>query len=133
MAVTIHLHLILLTAFNNHFRFFGSIATGFKAPTLYQLYSSYGNTGLKPEISKTYEIGFQQQHKEITNRIVYFNREITDGVDFNNITFQYFNFTRQTVHGIEFESKVVPAKNIIITANYTYLKPTEESPKPDYI
>ncbi len=48
---------------NDNFRFFGSIATGFKAPTLYQLYSSYGNKDLKPEISKSYEIGFQQQHQ----------------------------------------------------------------------
>jgi vitamin B12 transporter len=112
---------------NDHFRFFGSIATGFKAPTLYQLYSSYGNAGLKPEMSKTYEIGFQQQDKKFTNRVVYFSSEITDGVDFNNITFQYFNFTKQTVHGIEFETKIIPLKNFLVTANYTYLKPREES------
>ena len=91
------------------------------------MYSTYGNTGLKPEISKTYEIGFQQQHKKITNRIVYFNREIKNGIDFNNITFQYFNFAKQTVNGIEFESKIAPVEDFTITANYTYLKPTESS------
>lgn len=112
---------------NDHFRFFGSIATGFKAPTLYQLYSSYGNKDLKPETSKTYEIGFQQQHKKISNRIVYFKSEIKNGIDFNNITYLYFNFTRQTVGGIEFETKIIPLNEFLITANYTYLKPTEES------
>ncbi len=112
---------------SNHFRIFGSIATGFKAPTLYQLYSSYGNLNLNPEKSKTYEIGFQQQHEKITNRIVYFNREIKNGIDFNNITFQYFNFAKQTVNGIEFESRIEPIKNFTLTANYTYLKPTESS------
>ncbi|MDQ6761060.1 MAG: TonB-dependent receptor [Bacteroidota bacterium] len=112
---------------NNHFRFFGSIATGFKAPTLYQLYSDYGNQALKPEQSKTYEIGFQQQHKSITTRIVYFDRKITDGLDFDNVNFKYFNFTSQKVHGIEVETKIIPAKNFIITANYTYLKSREES------
>src|ERR1035437_1429667 len=112
---------------DDHYRIFGSIATGFKAPTLYQLYSAYGNLNLNPEKSKTYEIGFQQQHEKITNRIVYFNREIRNGIDFNNITFQYFNFAKQTVNGIEFESRIEPIKNFTLIANYTYLKPTESS------
>ena len=112
---------------DEHYRIFGSIATGFKAPTLYQLYSSSGNLDLKPEKSKTYEIGFQQQHEKITNRIVYFDREIKNGIDFNNVTFQYFNFAKQTVNGIEFESKILPVKNLTLTANYTYLKPREEN------
>jgi vitamin B12 transporter len=111
---------------DKHFRIFGSIATGFKAPTLYQLYSSSGNRNLNPETSKTYEIGFQQQHEKVTNRIVYFNREIKNGIDFNNVTFKYFNFAKQTVKGIEFESKVA-LEHLTITANYTYLKPTEKN------
>ncbi len=112
---------------NDHFRIFGSIATGFKAPTLYQLYSDYGNPALKPEKSTTYEAGIQQMHEHVTTRIVYFDRKITDGIDFDNNLFQYFNFTRQNVHGVEFEAKIVPVKNLIVTANYTYLKPREES------
>ena len=111
---------------DEHYRIFGSIATGFKAPTLYQLYSSSGNRNLNPEESKTYEIGFQQQHEKATSRIVYFNREIKNGIDFNNVTFKYFNFAKQTVKGIEFESKVA-LKHLTITANYTYLKPTEKN------
>lgn len=110
---------------DEHYRIFGSIATGFKAPTLFQLYSSNGNRDLNPEKSKTYEIGFQQLYQKITNRIVYFNREIKNGIDFNNITFKYFNIARQTVNGIEVESKIVPVKNMTISANYTYLNPEE--------
>jgi vitamin B12 transporter len=112
---------------SGHYRLFGSIATGFKAPTLFQLYSSSGNRNLNPEKSKTYEIGFQQQHEKISNRIVYFTREIKNGIDFNNVTFLYFNFAKQTVNGIEFESKVTPVKNFALTANYTYLKSTEKN------
>lgn len=110
-----------------YLRIFGSIATGFKAPTLYQLYSSYGMPGLNPEKSQTYEIGLQHQYKPVTTRLVYFYRKIRDGVDFNNISFQYFNFTKQTVHGLELEIKVMPARGLIVTANSTYLKPKEES------
>ncbi|HEV8079354.1 MAG TPA: TonB-dependent receptor [Chitinophagaceae bacterium] len=112
---------------DEHYRIFGSIATGYKAPTLFQLYSSSGNRDLNPEKSKTYEVGFQQQHQKITNRIVYFNREIKNGIDFNNITFKYFNIAKQTVNGIEIESKLVPAKNLSIAANYTYLNPKENN------
>jgi len=110
---------------DEHYRFFGSIATGFKAPTLFQLYSSSGNRNLNPEKSKTYEIGFQQHHEKITNRIVYFKRKIENGIDFNNITFKYFNIAQQTVNGVEFESKITLAKNFSLTANYAYLTSKE--------
>jgi len=110
---------------DENYRIFGSIATGFKAPTLFQLYSSSGNRNLNPEKSKTYEIGFQQLYEKITNRIVYFNREIENGIDFNNITFKYFNIAQQTVNGVEFESKMNLAKNFSLTANYAYLTSEE--------
>jgi len=50
---------------NDHFRVFGSIASGFKAPTLYQLYAGFGsgNINLQPEKSINYEVGFQEQYK----------------------------------------------------------------------
>jgi vitamin B12 transporter len=111
----------------NHFRIFGSVATGFKAPTLYQLYSEYGNLDLKPERSTTYEAGVQQKHEHFTTRLVYFDRKIKNGIDFDNNLFQYFNFTNQHVNGIEFESKLIPVKKLTISANYTYLNPRETS------
>jgi vitamin B12 transporter len=113
--------------FSDHFRIFGSIATGFKAPTLFQLYSSSGKRDLKPERSKTYEIGLQQQHNKIATRLVYFHREIKDGIDFDFIKFKYFNFNRQNVNGIEVETSVRPVNNFTLTANYTYLDPEEFS------
>ena len=112
---------------DEHYRIFGSLATGFKAPSLYQLFSSSGNTNLQPEKSKTYEIGFQQQHENITNRVVYFNRAIKNGIDFNNNTFKYFNIAKQNVNGIEVESKIIFVKKLAVTFNYTYLKPKEEN------
>ena len=35
----------------------GSIGTGYRTPTPYELYSSYGNTNLTPEKSITYDLG----------------------------------------------------------------------------
>jgi vitamin B12 transporter len=40
------------------FKVFGTVASAFKAPSLYQLSSEYGNSALKPEYTKSYEAGF---------------------------------------------------------------------------
>ncbi|HLL42819.1 MAG TPA: TonB-dependent receptor [Segetibacter sp.] len=113
--------------FNEHLRVFGSVASGFKAPSLYQLYSDYGKQDLKPERSKTYEVGIQHLSQKINSRVLYFHRDIKDGIDFDNVNFKYFNYIKQTVNGAEFETKVEPLKNLTVTGNYTYLKPNEQS------
>lgn len=114
---------------NSHFRLFGSIATGFKAPTLFQLYDSYsGNSALKPERSKTYELGVQQRSDNISMRLVYFNRIIEDGIDYDYVnTYKYFNFNKQTVNGGELEIVVNLVKNLNVSANYSYMHPKETS------
>ncbi len=110
-----------------NWRAFGSIATGFKAPSLYQVYSAYGKLDLKPERSQNYEMGLQQTHSTFRNRLVYFYRYIKDGIDFNNLSFQYFNINRQKVSGLEWETVIGPVKGLSVSANYTYLKTNEKS------
>lgn len=53
-----------------------------------------------------YEAGVQQTDKLLTNRLVFFYREIKNGIDYNNITFKYFNFVRQIARGVEWELAV---------------------------
>ena len=48
----------------NNIIFRGSIGTGYRTPTPYELYSSYGNTNLKPEKSITYDLGSDIIFKE---------------------------------------------------------------------
>ncbi|MBA4140255.1 MAG: TonB-dependent receptor [Segetibacter sp.] len=107
---------------NDRVRFFGSIASGFKAPTLYQLSI---NSKLLPEKSINYEAGIQYNHKYFNTRIVYFNRKIDNGIDYNYITFKYFNYVKQVVNGIEVEATVKPVEPLSINANYTLLSPEE--------
>jgi vitamin B12 transporter len=114
-------------ALGTHFRVLGSIASAFKAPTLYQLYSAYGNRSLKPETSVTYELGLEQKHEKISNRVVYFQRTIKQGIDFNYISNKYFNINKQVVNGIEIESKFQPAEKLTLALNYTYLHSKEIS------
>lgn len=118
---------------SNNYRIFGSIASGFKAPSLYQLYAGggIGNANLLAEKSVNYEIGIQQQYKKVSNRIVFFYRDIKDGIDYRNpnpgITSGYFNFIQQVVRGIEYEVSVKPTSKLSITGNYTYLASDENT------
>ena len=108
-------------AITTQLRLFGSIATGFKAPSLYQLFSSAGNPDLQAEKSINYETGLQFNAKNIRQRLVYFYREIETGLDFDYISFVYYNIPNQVVRGIEYKVSVTPLRNLSITGNYTYL------------
>ena len=114
--------------FAENWRVFGSIATGFKAPGLYQLYDAYsGNKDLEAEESKNYELGVQHQNNKFSNRITYFYREIENGIDYNNTTFKYFNFLKQIVRGVELETSLKATDKLTITGNYTYISSTENT------
>jgi len=99
-------------------RIFASISSGFKAPSLYQLSI---NDKLEAEKSVNYEGGISLQQKGVNTRIVVFNRRINNGIDYNYITFKYFNYVKQTVNGVELETTITPVEKLNITANYTFL------------
>ena len=114
---------------NQHFRLFGSIASGFKAPTLYQLYAGFGsgNINLQPEKSINYEVGAQEQYGILSDRLLFFYRDLTNAIDYNNNTYQYFNYASQTVRGIQYEVSVKPSKQLTITGNYTYISSSQST------
>ncbi len=112
-------------AINNQIRIFGSIASGFKAPSIYQLYSGFGDENLDPETSVNYELGLQYNQKKANYRAVFFYRDIEDGLDFDNVNFVYFNFGRQLVRGLEIETSYQPLKGLSLSGNYTFLAPDE--------
>lgn len=105
-----------------------------KTPSLYQLYAGggIGNAALFAEKSVNYEIGLQHiQHKKINNRLVFFYRDIKDGIDYRNpnpgITSGYFNFIQQVVKGIEYEWVFQPTTKLSVTGNYTFLASEENT------
>ncbi|MBM3416243.1 MAG: TonB-dependent receptor [Bacteroidetes bacterium] len=115
-------------SFSKHVRMFGSIASGFKAPSIFQVFDDFsGNEDLKAERSTNYEIGVQQSHAVFSSRAVFFHRKIKNGIDYNYNTFQYFNFVKQTVKGLELELTARPVKALSISANYTFLAADEET------
>ena len=68
-------------------KLFATLASAFKAPSLYQLVSVYGNTLLKPETTTSYEAGFNW---EIVGNILslnadLFKRKTTDAIYFKSL------------------------------------------------
>ncbi len=105
-------------AVNANTRIFASVSTGFKAPSLFQISI---NDKLDPEKATSYEAGFSYQNKTLQTRLVYFNRQTANGIDYNYINYQYFNYVKQAVNGLEFEIRKSITHQISAFANYTFL------------
>lgn len=105
-------------AVNANTRIFASVSTGFKAPSLFQISI---NDKLDPEKATSYEAGFSYQNKSLQTRLVYFNRQTANGIDYNYINYQYFNYVKQAVNGLEFELRKSITHQISAFANYTFL------------
>jgi vitamin B12 transporter len=72
-------------------------------------------------------LGIQQSNEKISSRMVYFHRDIKNGIDYDNINFKYFNFVKQTVDGLEMELTATPVKNLSVSANYTLITGSEQT------
>lgn len=107
---------------SEQWRVFGSISSGFKAPSIYQLSL---NKDLAAEASVNYEGGVSYQKDQWGARAVYFHRKIDNGIDYNYITFNYFNYIRQTVDGLELELSGKLGNKVGLSANYTLLTAEE--------
>jgi vitamin B12 transporter len=111
---------------NEKLQIFGSIATGFKTPSLFQLYASFGgNNRLKPEESINYETGLSYSGKKYRQRLVYFYRKVNSGLDFDYVNFKYYNIPNQKANGLEYEINLRPIKKLDINANASWLNGKE--------
>ncbi|MDD2558559.1 MAG: TonB-dependent receptor, partial [Desulfuromonas sp.] len=63
----------------------GVYATGFRAPSLYELYSEYGNAKLDPEKSISYEVGVDQPllDGQLEVGVTYFEMQFKDRIDWD--------------------------------------------------
>jgi vitamin B12 transporter len=93
-------------------KLFINISSAYKIPSLYHLFSEYGNKNLKPESSITWELGLQSQSTDqsIQLRLAAFKRDIkniiifyTDPATYDS---KYFNRDAQHDYGLEIESTI---------------------------
>ncbi len=105
---------------------FVNISSAFKVPSLYQLYSEYGNKQLKPEKSSNYEFGLQtfNDNKNNSLRIVGFKRDGRDVIIFADLAVapygRYLNNDKQNDYGFEVESITAVGKLGRWQNNFTY-------------
>ena len=104
-----------------------SYSTAFITPSLYQLYSEYGNTDLTPEENATVEAGFETElwNKKIKLSAVGFYRDQNDAIDFfyNPDTFEayYVNVDgKSKAKGVETTISVALTEKVSLNGNYTF-------------
>ncbi len=107
-----------------------SYGDGFKAPTLYQLFSEYGNQALQPESAHGWDAGVEQHllNNAVTLSATYFNRDTTNMIDFVSCSgakctaqpYGYYeNVQRATADGIELVASTQLGRQWHLSANYT--------------
>lgn len=112
---------------NKQLKFFANLSSGYRTPSLYQLFSEFGNRDLQPEAAVTAEGGIQfySKNSRFSGRAVLFNRRVKDVIFFymNPQTFasQYINQDRQRDHGLELEAGWQLANGISLKTFYTYV------------
>ena len=96
--------------------------TGIKAPSLFQLYSSFGNTSLNPEKSKGWDIGLEKKifNDKLSMAATWFHNNIKDIIDWNWGTSKYENIDEAETKGIEAKIALKIIKALDITLGYTY-------------
>jgi len=107
----------------------GSVGTGFKAPTLAELFQNFpsfnffGNPNLKPETSIGYDLGFEQAglDKRVRFGATYFHNNIDNLITINNTSTSFENVGKATTYGVESFVAVTPWEPLTLRGDYTYL------------
>jgi vitamin B12 transporter len=111
-----------------------SVGTGFKAPTLSELYQSFpaffffANPNLKPETNIGYDIGFEQTvvADVVSAGATYFHNHLRDLIDTAPTGDTYANIGQATTQGVEGFVDVHPTKTVTVRADYTYTEATDD-------
>ncbi len=107
-----------------------SYGEGFKAPSLYQLYDTFsGNAALRPERSKSYDIGFDQSLDggRAMLSVTAFRRDTRDQINYDNATFTYGNLDRTRAKGVEASIALKPVDALTVTGSYSYVDARDRS------
>jgi len=113
-------------------RLHGSYGTGFRAPSLYELYHpTYGNTGLKPEESRGWDFGVEQQVLDGRGAfdVTWFDSRIENMIQWQNN--KYINLTSTRARGIEAGGHFDVIENVRLNATYTFTVQSRRHHRPD--
>jgi len=100
----------------------GTYGTGFKAPSLFNLFAPfYGNSDLKPEKSKGWDLGFEQffYNNKISIGLTYFHMKFNDMLGFDE-NFRSININEAETSGFEAMLYIQNIYGFSINGSYTY-------------
>ncbi|MCT2559102.1 TonB-dependent receptor [Tsuneonella sp. YG55] len=117
------------------FRLRASYGEGFKAPTLFQLLSDFGNTGLVPERSRSFDLGLDWHSRSdpTWGAVTMFRRDSRDLIDFvsclgvtggictNRPFGTYANVGRARAQGFEVEFGLAPTAALSTRLAYSFV------------
>ena len=111
----------------------GSVGTGFKAPTLSEMFQSFpdfgffANPNLRPETSLGWDLGVEQSllGDALTFGVTYFHNDIKNLIDTNATT--YLNIGRAVTDGVESFVTYRPIQTLTFRLDYTYTQATDQA------
>jgi len=100
----------------------GSVGTGFKAPSLVQLFSSFGNPELEAETNTGWDVGVDQQviKERLSTSLTFFNNSYNNLITFNPSTYVLENIASAYTQGAEAAVQVTLTETAAVKAAYTY-------------
>jgi vitamin B12 transporter len=115
-------------------KFKASIGTGFKAPTLSQMFQNFpaflffANPNLRPESSTGYDLGVEQEALNDTLRfgVTYFRNNIKNLIDDNADATSLVNVGRAVTQGAESFVSYQPLKELTFRLDYTYTQAMDD-------
>ena len=111
-----------------------SIGTGFRAPTLSQMFQNFprfgfsANPNLKPESSLGYDLGFEQSApgESIRFGVTYFRNNIKNLIALNADFTSLINVGRALTDGVESFVSVQARRDLTVRLDYTYTQATDD-------
>lgn len=112
-----------------------SYGTGFKAPSLTQLYVSYpgfnffANPNLQPEESRGWDAGFEQPllDRRLRFGATWYHNDIRNLIETNATATSYANIGRATTYGVESFASFAASERLNLRADYTYTMATDDT------
>lgn len=117
-----------------------AVGTGFKSPSLYQLFAPatpwglIGNVELLPERTTGWEAGLEQRlfGERLSLGLTYFHNSFHDLIDFD-FTSGYVNVGRAKTRGVELSAEARPGPGLLLRASYTGLRARDEATGDDLL
>lgn len=104
-----------------------SYSTAFIVPSLYQLFSAFGNQDLKPETNRTFEFGFESWlGDKFQLNAVYFDRAEEDKVIFGTVGYENA-LTTINANGVEADATYYLSDKAKLNLAYTYVNKDDDT------